>query len=85
MANKDTIQKDLDFENSIGKLPDRKLLEFVARQTLEICQRCEAHDIRITGLENGSKRLSGITGGISGTLGAAIIMVINYFTGNNRS
>jgi len=75
------INYELDFENHISNMPDRKLLEFVARQNFETCQRCERHNKRIITLENGDKRQSSIIGGISGTITAIAINVISYFTG----
>ena len=79
----DGILSDLDFEKHIGEMQDRQLLEFVARQMFETGQRCVNHNERISTLENGSKKLSGIVGGISGTITAVIIGLIGYFT--NRS
>jgi hypothetical protein len=73
------INQELEFEKRISGMPDRTLLEFVARQNWETCIRCEAHDKRIKSLETGSKSISGITGGITGAITGIIIGVINYF------
>ena len=77
------INSELEFEKRLSGMKDRDLLEFVARQNWETCLRCERHDNRITSLENDSKRISGIAGGISGTITAAIVGVISYFTNRN--
>ena len=77
------INSELEFEKRLSGMKDRDLLEFVARQNWETCLRCERHDKRITSLENDSKRISGIAGGISGTITAAIVGVISYFTNRN--
>ncbi len=77
------IIQELEFEKRISGMPDRQLLEFVARQNWETCLRCESHDTRIKILETGSKSISGIMGGISGAITGIIIGIINYFT--NRS
>jgi len=82
MPNGNYVNNELEFEKSIANMPDRTLLEFVARQNYETCIRCEKHNIRITALENESKRISGITGGITGTIAAIVIGVINYFVRN---
>ena len=85
---------DIEFENQINELGDDQLalIKYVARQQFAASKflakhdiQIASHDIQIASLESGNRRASGITGGISGTIGAVIIMVINYFTGNNRS
>jgi len=83
MPNGNYVNSELEFEQSIARMPDRTLLEFVARQNYETCIRCEKHNIRITNLENQSKKISGITGSIAGTITAIIIGVISYFTKGN--
>ncbi len=77
------INYELDFEKRIGEMPDRQLLEFVARQTYEIGGKVEKHGKKIANIEGGNKRASGITGGISGTITAVIVGIVSYFT--NRS
>jgi len=82
MPNGNYVNSELDFENQIGKMADRTLLEFVARQNYETCIRCDKHNVRITALENESKKISGIAGGIAGTITAIVIGIINYFVRN---
>jgi len=77
------IISDMDFEQRMVGMPDRKLLEFVARQTLEITDRCKVYDTKIASIEAGDRKVSSIMGGISGTITAIVIGVIGYFT--NRS
>ena len=78
------ILNDIEFENQINELGDNQLalIKFVARQQFETCKRCVDHTSRIGILETGSKKISSITGGISGTITAVIISIINYFTAN---
>ncbi len=76
------LNYELDFEKRIAEMQDRPLLEFIARQTLEITGKCKGYDKSISILETGDRRQSGIIGGISGTFMAIIISVINYFTTN---
>jgi len=76
------INYELDFEKRIAEMADRPLLEFIARQTLEITGKCKGYDKSIVSLENGSRKVSGIIGGISGTVTSIIIGIINYFTIN---
>ena len=76
------INYELDFEKRIGEMADRQLLEFVARQTFEITGKCKMYDKKITSLESGDRKTSSIIGGISGTITAVIIGIINYFTVN---
>lgn len=78
------INYELDFEKRIGEMKDRQLLEFVARQTFEIIGKCRTYDKKIEAIENGDRKIASFTGGISGTITAVIIAVINYFV-NPRS
>lgn len=73
------INYELNFEKLISEMQDRQLLEFVARQTFEITGKCKGYDTRIALLESGDRKTSGIVGGISGTITAVIIGIINYF------
>ncbi len=74
------INYELDFEKRISEMKDRSLLEFVARQTLEITGKCKTYDKQIASLESGDKRTSGIWGGISGTVTSVVIGIISYFS-----
>ena len=78
------INYELDFEKRISEMQDRPLLEFIARQTLEITGKCKGYDTKIALLESGDRRVSGIVGGISGTIVATIIGIINYYV-NHRN
>ena len=77
------IINELDFEKRIREMADRQLLEFVARQTFEITGKCRTYDAQIASLEAGNRRASSVIGGITGTITAIIIGIINYFI--NRS
>ena len=74
---------ELDFEKKINDLPDRQLLEFVARQNYETCIRCENHNARLQVLEVGIKKISSIAGAITGTITAVAIGILNYFIVRN--
>ena len=78
------INYELDFEKRIGEMQDRQLLEFVARQTLEITGRLKTHDTQITTLENGDRKVSSIAGAVSGSITSVLIGIINYFITNRR-
>ena len=82
MPNGKYVLNNLEFEKSISNLKDRELLEFVARQNYETCIRCEKHNTRIIALENQSKKISGIFGGIAGLIAAIVVGIINYFVRN---
>ena len=82
MPNGKYILNELDFEKRISGMGDRDLLEFVARQNYETCIRCEKHNSRITALENQSKKISGIFGGIAGLISAIVVGIVNYFVRN---
>ena len=77
------INYELDFEKRMGEMKDRQLLEFVARQTLEICGKVDAHGKSIVDLEAGDRKAASVAGGISATITSTIIGIISYFT--NRS
>ena len=81
MPNGRDVVNELDFLEHIKELPDRELLEFVARQNFETAIRCPVHDRRITSLEKGSRKTSGITGGATGGIIAAIVAIISYLKG----
>ncbi len=80
----DEIIDALDFEKHIEGMQDRQLLEFVARQTFETCQRCIDHDTRISFLEGSHKKTASMVGGATGAFTAVIISIINYFVGVNH-
>ena len=82
MPNGNYVNQELEFEKRIAGMGERALLEFVARQNYETCIRCEKHSVRITALENQSKKISGIFGGIAGLVSAVVIGIINYFVRN---
>ena len=77
---------DLEFENRINELGDNQteLIKFVARQQFTSSKLLAIHDTKIASLESGDRKTSGIVGGISGTITAVIINIINYFVGANR-
>ena len=75
------INYELDFEKRISEMEDRPLLEFIARQTLDISSKVDKNVKRITSLENNNRRQSGIMGGITGTIAAIVVGTINYFIG----
>lgn len=77
------INQELEFEKRINGMADRQLLEFVARQNYETCQRCIEHDKRISFLESSNRKASSVAGGISGTITSIIIGLIGYFTNRN--
>jgi len=78
MPNGKSVVNELEFEERIKALPDRELLEFVARQNYETSIKCPIQDRRITSLERGSRKTSGITGGATGGIIAAIVAIISY-------
>ena len=73
------ILNELDFEKQIGVMEDRKLLEFIARQTMELSQRCPEHAKRIGILENRDRKSFGVSGGIGGVVAGIVVTLINYF------
>jgi len=82
MPNGNYVNQELEFEKRITGMDDRDLLEFVARQNYDTSIKLDKHSFRITALENQSKKISGIFGGIAGTITAVIVGIINYFVRN---
>ncbi len=82
MPNGNEMIGELDFEKRIKEMADRQLLEFMARQTFEITDKCKTYDTEIDLLKTGDRKTSGIVGGISGTVTSILIGIINYFTIN---
>ena len=74
---------DMELEKRIKAMPERELLEFMARQMAEVCQKVEGHEKRLKKVEQDNKRLSGIIGGISGLITAVAVGIINWFVGRN--
>ena len=82
MPNGSYVTNELDFEKRISCMADRQLLEFVARQNYDTSIKLDKHSFRITALENQSKKISGIFGGIAGLISAIVVGIINYFIRN---
>lgn len=81
MPNGRVINEELEFKQRIATMRDRELLEFAVDKLYDLSLRCPEEDGRITALEKQNKKMFGITGGISGVIGAGIIAAINFFTG----
>ena len=75
------MMDDLDFDQKIKSKPDRELLEFVAEQVYKVSLRCPIEEKRITALEGQNKKMFGLTGGVSGVIGAGIVAALNWFFG----
>mgnify|MGYP001567928641 CR=1 FL=1 len=73
---------DLEFENQLSNMGDNQLelIKFVARQQFTSSKLLAVHDKKISDLETGDRKISGITGGISGTITSIIIGIISYLT-----
>ena len=82
MPNGNYVTNELDFEKLISGMGDRTLLEFVARQNYATSIQLGKHSNRITMLENQSKKISGVVGGIAGLISAIVVGIINYFVRN---
>ena len=81
MPNGNYVNQELEFEKRITGMGDRDLLEFVARQNYDTSIKLDKHGQRIFLLENQSKKISGIFGGIAGLISAIVVGTINYFVG----
>lgn len=72
---------DMQLEERLQAMNDRQLLEFTARQVYDVTGVVGKHDKRIKVLEGRGKKETGITGGLGAVVGAAVVAVVNYFTG----
>ncbi len=72
MPNGKYVLNDLEFENKIEGMDDRKLLEWCARLSYD-------NAIRLGVIESRHRRNVGIMGGIGTFVGAAIVGAIDYF------
>ena len=81
MLNNRGMLSDLEFENQLNDMGDNQLelIKFVARQQFASSKTLAVHDKKLSNLENGDRKVSSIAGGISGTITAVIIGVVNYF------
>ena len=82
MDDSDMITR-LDLEQRISNMPDRHLLEFVARKVYDTCESVNKNTKRIKDLENTNKRSASVLGAISGTITAVVIGVLNFLLGRN--
>lgn len=80
MPNGTDMLNDAEFESRVRGMSDRQLSEFTARQLFDHCQQNALSDKRITDLEGGSRKLSGITGGVTALVTSVVIGIISYFT-----
>ena len=74
----DELLNEMDFKDRIRVMPDRQLSEFTAELVYENRIVSDDHEKRIKGLENQRRRTIGVTGGVSGIIGASFIAVIDY-------
>ncbi len=82
MPNGHEILDEMDFNKKLAEMKERgELLEFVAKQVYKISIRCPKEDERITALEGQNKKMFGLTGGVSGVIGAGIVAALNWFFG----
>ena len=79
------ILNEAQFETEIGKMSDRELSEFTARQLFGINRRCVLEETRIQGIEKTVATLQGrdrtefgIAGGIGTGIGAAVITLVQF-------
>jgi hypothetical protein len=75
---------DLDFNQKIKAMKDRELLEFMAVQVWETCQRCAEHDARIKALEvseSYAKKLVAIISAIASVITSATVSIIGFLIG----
>ena len=81
MVSKREFLNDLELEERLSIMGDREVLEFVARQTYDVCNLASSNERRIVFLEKRSNRFIGLVG-VAGTfIGAIVVGVINYFNG----
>jgi hypothetical protein len=82
MSNGNEMLNEMDFDKKVSEMKERgELLEFVAKQVYKISIRCPEEDKRITALESQNKKMFGVTGGVSGVIGAGIVAALNWFFG----
>ena len=74
---------EMDFEKHMRDMPDRQLLEFMARQIFEVCGKVQLNETRLIALEGQNRKWAGIAGGIAGALAGIILGAINWLI--NRS
>ena len=74
------INDDLQFEEHIAGLEDRKLLEFVARQQYDMSKVCPIHAKDIKMLKSRSKKSLGLAGAGGAGIGTALAALVDYIT-----
>jgi hypothetical protein len=80
MNSPESMMQGLEFEEQIKNLPDRQLLEYVARQQFQMVSRCvvctnELADVKkdVASLKAGDRKSSAVSGGVTGSVTAIII------------
>lgn len=81
MANRIEFLNDLELEEHLKDMSDREVIEFVARQTYDVCNLAGSNERRIILLEKRGNRFIGIVGAFGAFIGAIVIAVVNYFAG----
>lgn len=81
MGNRIEFLNDLELEDRLKDMSDREIIEFVARQTYDVCNLAGSNERRIVLLEKRGNKFIGGVGVIGAFIGAIVIAVINYFAG----
>lgn len=86
MPNGQEFLDDMEFERSIGKMSDRELSEFTARQVYDVkivvgnnTNNIEKNTNRIYKLEKKDRKWFGIIGLAGSFVGALIVVLIEHF------
>ena len=82
MASK--ILDEMSFKEMWNRMPEEERQPYLAYHTYRAAVCIEDHEKRLDIVENGDKKMASITGGISGTITAIAIGLIQFFY-NKRS
>lgn len=79
----DGMLDDLEFEQKLSDMPDRELMEFIARRTFAMTRTCEAHGKRLAALElqrgPGARVIAGIGAAVGGAMAGLVYGLVTLF------
>ncbi len=78
MPNGSELINQLTYKAQIKSRSDRSWQEFTAEKVFELATMSADHEKRIVTLEERDRKAFGISGGIGGIIGAALIALTNY-------
>ena len=81
MPNGQDLLTKLDFDERIQGMTAKERSLFTAQAVYQLSLKCPKMEIRVASLERGSKKASGVTGGITSGIVVALYAIIDFLIG----